>query len=94
MNWPRDLKLNTWDTPEVQACAVGGLEHSFREYTHARWGKWYTSLVCVFCHGVACGYPDQDDPCLEIYHHRTPHRSRAGAVWAIGDYRRPDVVPS
>lgn len=52
----------------------------------------HTYLRCVWCHAVTCGNADQDDPCIEPYHHRVPHRSRMGLVWPIGGDRPKPVA--
>jgi len=74
---------------EVIACVdVPGARHDLRLYTYNWHGKCHTSLVCIWCAGVACGDPTQLDPCLEIYHHRGDHRSASGESWPIGGSRQ------
>jgi len=87
-------KLRTAEAPEVQACVnVPGVRHDFRLYTYNWYHKRKTSLVCVWCSGVACGDPTQLDPCLEIYHHRGNHISASGESWPIGGSRCEPVEP-
>lgn len=82
----------TADDPAEQACTSDGLAtHDWRvveykEYPKA--SKTSKSLVCVWCHAVACGEPTQSDPCWLAYHHKTPHLSRHGETWPIGGARK------
>lgn len=84
-------ELSTADDPVVRACTMGGLvEHDYRafqakpEFPGARPRTYWR---CVWCHAVSCGDWGERDPCIEPYHHRVPHRSRAGVVWPIGGNR-------
>lgn len=76
------------DAEVVEACTTGGLvEHDYRPITDPAAygpGRPRTYLRCVWCHAVACGNADQADPCIEPWHHRVPHRTRAGVTWPIG----------
>lgn len=73
-------------------CALHpGMTHDYRPRTYTWLNRPHTSLVCVWCDVVACGDPDQADPCMEPYHHSGGHRSRAGVEWPLGG-ERPDVV--
>lgn len=78
--------LLTNDAPEVQACTLGGLSHDWRPMYDSRTGYHW---CCVWCHAVTCGNYGEPDPCWLPYHHREPHRSRAGVVWPLGEMR-PD----
>lgn len=77
----------TTDDPTVEACTLGGTRHDYRPHDGTQnavpW-KWWR---CVWCHGVSCGNYTDADPCWEAYHHRGPHKSRAGVVWPIGGNR-------
>ena len=84
--------LNAARDPEPLACvAIPGVEHDYRPITdpsaHGP-GRPWTYLRCVWCHGVACGYHGESDPCVEIWHHEPkPHRTAAGVTWPIGGDR-------
>jgi hypothetical protein len=84
----KDLVTN--DHPDVDACTAGGLlEHDYRIYTKPAaypGGKATQHWRCVWCHAVACGDPDQTDPCIEPYHHDVPHRTRLGRTWPLGGH--------
>lgn len=84
-------ELATHDHPETRRCTEGGVDHDFRPHHGVQFNRPHTFLRCVWCHGVTCGYFDQADPCMEIYHHPGDHRSRFGVVWPIGG-TRPDVA--
>lgn len=81
----------TADHAETHLCTLEGVDHDFR--AHVYWtggGRWRrTSWRCVWCHGLACGDYGTHDPCWLVYHHETPHRSRAGVTWPLGG-TRPD----
>jgi hypothetical protein len=79
----------TNDDPDAELCTVDGTEHDYREHTYRWMGGPHTSLRCIWCHVVACGNPGETDPCIEPWHHRTPHRTRSGATWPIGGNRWP-----
>ena len=83
-------ELATHDHDETSRCTEGGVDHDFRPHTYERYTRTWTSWRCVWCHGVTCGNYGEHDPCWRIYHHREPHRSRAGVEWPIGG-TRPDV---
>jgi hypothetical protein len=82
-------ELATHDHEQTRRCTDGGVSHDFRPYSYEFYGRPRTSWRCVWCHGVTCGNYGTHDPCWEIYHHRGPHRSRAGIEWPIGG-TRPD----
>jgi len=85
-------KLRTAKDPVVEECVnVPGARHDMRLYTYEQYGRRKTSLVCIWCGGVACGEPTQLDPCLEIYHHTTEHVSARGERWPVGG-SRPEPV--
>ena len=84
-------ELATHDHEQTRRCTDGGVDHDFRPHPGMQFNRPHTYLRCVWCHGVTCGNYDQPDPCMEIHHHRGPHRSRFGVVWPIGEIR-PDVV--
>lgn len=80
--------LKTQDDPSTELCvAVPGMTHDFRPRTYQHLGEPHTSWVCVWCNGVACGDYDDPDPCWNVYHHPTPHRSRTGVSWPLGGRR-------
>lgn len=84
--------LVTMDDPDVELCtSVPGVDHDYRLYVRPPTypGAPPTRhLRCVWCHAVACGNYDEDDPCIEPYHHHVPHRTRRGVTWPIGGDRR------
>lgn len=77
-------QIKTALDPDTEACVIGGVGHDFRENHHVSYGVPRISWVCVWCHGIACGNYKEEDPCMEIYHHTTPHKARSGKVWHIG----------
>jgi hypothetical protein len=78
----------TNDDPAPALCTTGGVEHDFRPRTwRTAWNTERISWVCVWCNGIACGNYSDPDPCWQVYHHREPHRSRAGVVWPLGGTR-------
>jgi hypothetical protein len=79
--------LITADDVEAELCVVGGVDHDYRPLTYESVGLTRTSLVCVWCRVVACGDTGEQDPCIEPYHHKAPHRSRSGATWPVGESR-------
>lgn len=86
------VRLRTADDEATQVCTAHGLaEHDFRPRQYVHYSEERTSWVCVWCDGVACGDYGSHDPCIEIYHHRTDHRTRSGLTWKIGDIR-PGVI--
>lgn len=82
----RERELVT-ENEATRACVdAPGAEHDFRLHTYP-WGygdRTRTSLVCVWCKGVACGDPGQPDPCIGIYHHTEDHHTAGGLTWPIG----------
>jgi hypothetical protein len=76
---------------EVDACvAAPGAEHDFRRFeylAYPRAPEKDVTLRCVWCHGVACGWAEDPDPCIEVYHHDGDHRTRTGATWPKGGDR-------
>ena len=78
------------DAAAVAICTEGGVQHDFRPYEGEFYGRPHTYLRCVWCHAVTCGDYDQEDPCMEPYHHGTAHRARSGVTWPIGG-NRPDT---
>lgn len=91
------LRLRTAEDPAVRRCVDGGVPHDLRPLKHSSLGRDRTSLVCVWCQGIACGDPDDLDPCVEIYHHTSDHLTRMGISWPIGgvrpEPRRVDTPP-
>lgn len=90
----RTPELATYDDPNVQSCTVGGVDHDWRPHTARSWREMgeRTYWRCVWCHAVTCGDYDEPDPCWLPYHHREPHRSRAGEVWPVGGERPSEVT--
>ncbi|MFE7799029.1 hypothetical protein [Nocardia sp. NPDC057440] len=80
---------------EVIMCTAEGAEHDYRPWINPEAfgpGRSRTYLRCVWCKAVACGNFDQDDPCIEVWHHEPkPHHARSGATWPIGGDRREAV---
>src|SRR5690349_20675580 len=83
--------LNAARDPEILLCGDGVTDHDYRPIADPN--GWYpgqprTYLRCVWCHAVACGNHDDQDPCIEVWHHEPkPHRSRSGERWPIGGTR-------
>lgn len=84
-------EVTTADDPDVELCTAGGVSHDWRPHTYRQHNRPHTSWRCVWCHAVACGDYDEPDPCMEPYHHRSDHRSRAGVVWPIGGDRHEET---
>lgn len=78
----------TADDPNVALCTVDGVRHDYRAHTGTQHNRPHTWWRCVWCHAVTCGNYGEADPCMEPYHHRSPHRSRDGVLWPIGGDRR------
>ncbi len=81
----------TADDPNVELCTVNGTNHDWRPHEYLWCNVPHTSWRCVWCHGVACGDYGDADPCWEPYHHSTPHRTRSGVTWPIGEVQPPDL---
>lgn len=77
---------------ELGAWLFGGVRDTFAVCLKCGAMVVLNDLRCVWCHAVTCGNADQDDPCIEPYHHRVPHRSRMGLVWPIGGDRPKPVA--
>jgi hypothetical protein len=81
------------DRDVVDACTSTGqpgayVEHDYRTHLVDTAGGPRRVLRCVWCHAVACGNADQDDPCIEPWHHEPlHHRTAAGVTWPIGGTR-------
>lgn len=87
-------ELLTAEDPRVQACtAIPGSSHDYRPVTYQHYNRPHTSMVCVWCHAIRCGNYDQPNPCIEPYHHRTPHRDAIGVAWPQG-HGRPTGGPA
>lgn len=80
-------RLRTADHAETRTCVQDGVDHGFRPRAYEWYGRQRTSWACVWCGAVTCGDYGEADPCWRVYHHREPHRSRAGVEWPIGGTR-------
>lgn len=90
------------DEPGVWACTFTGTdapkaEHDYRPYvytpTNARHLHPVTVLRCVWCHVVACGSAEQNDPCIEPAKHKGHHRTRLGMHWPQNKPRPKKTQP-
>jgi hypothetical protein len=79
--------VTTADNLDVAACTLAGVAHDYRPFEYLQFNRPHVSWRCVWCHAVACGDYSEPDPCFEPYHHRGPHKSRAGFVWPVGGDR-------
>ncbi len=77
----------TADDVDTELCTVAGVAHDYRPHEYRLYNRPHTSWRCVWCHVLTCGDYDEADPCMQPYHHRTPHRSRLGIIWPIGGNR-------
>lgn len=77
----------TADDLNTSACTLGGVSHDWRPFEGVQHNRPHTFWRCVWCHAVTCGDYSEPDPCWLPYHHREPHRSRAGVAWPIGGNR-------
>lgn len=86
---PATKERATWDDPEVRVCTIGGVDHDWRLHVYQPYisSDVHRSWRCVWCHALACGDYDETDPCMEPYHHPTPHLSASGVIWAKGGTR-------
>ena len=80
-------EVQTFDSLDVQACTIGGVDHDWRPYEYLHLNRPHMSWRCTWCHAVACGDYGEDDPCWLPYHHAEPHRSRDGVTWPLGGDR-------
>lgn len=69
-------EVQTFDSLDVQACTIGGVDHDWRPYEYLHLNRPHMSWRCTWCHAV--GLP---------YHHAEPHRSRDGVTWPLGGDR-------
>lgn len=81
-------EVTTADDLNTELCTTGGVTHDWRPYEYRQFNRPHTSWRCIWCHAVACGDYVETDPCMEPYHHRGDHLSRAGIRWPLGSDRR------
>ena len=80
-------EVATADSPDVEMCTIGGVDHDWRPHEYLQFNRPHTSWRCVWCHAVACGDYTETDPCMQPYHHHTNHLSRSGIQWPLGGDR-------
>lgn len=80
-------EVATADSPDVEMCTIGGVDHDWRPHEYLQFNRPHISWRCVWCHAVACGDYTETDPCMRPYHHHTNHLSRSGIQWPLGGDR-------